>query len=142
MIQQSINQGLSLLGILTTTSRRAGIKAEESAAQKKIQQEREEAETRYKALQKHAEEGIAADKSLLYGEEAELDIQKEVSEIAKQRYLANPTEETYADYRELYDEYRMGQKEATIKARNAARAEQERLESDRIRRKILSGGLD
>lgn len=144
-IQSNINQGLSLMSLLFSQTPGAAAKREgviqsvaESKAQEKIATEASEQEQRYSALQKHAKEGIA--KATTKAEEAaEDDLYKELVEVSKQRYLANPSKATYEDYMtdvQGYAESKQSkQAEAEKKAKEALDAEQTRI----FRSKFLEG---
>lgn len=137
-IQSNINQGISLMSLLFSQTPSAAAKREEVVqsvaerkAQEKIATEASEQEQRYQALQEHAKEGIA--KATTKAEKAaEDDLYKELVEVSKRRYLANPSKETYEDY--MTDV--QGYAEAEQSAKEALAKEQRRLA---ISRQITEG---
>lgn len=130
-IQSNINQGISLMSLLisqTPLAEKARAKTAanvaESKAKEKIAAEAAEKEARFKSLEEHALKGIPADKTAA-GQDAELDVYKDVVALAKERYLANPTEETYGDYMAHSVGYREAKESLATKRAKAERTARE-----------------
>lgn len=125
-IQSNINQGISLMSLLVSQTplaeeARAKTAADvaENKAKEKVAEEAKEKEVRFKALEEHAKSGISADKTAA-GEDAELEVYGDFAKLAKERYLANPTEETYADYMTYGTGYREAAESLATKRVKAA----------------------
>lgn len=144
-IQANVNQLISLAGLLASQTPWAAKQREKAAGKEiearearirraaaeeeagRIAAQAEEQERKFGAAVKHAEEGIPAEKTAA-GKEAELEVYGDIAQLAKQRYLTNPTAETYQDY----VDYATGYKESaenyeTEKA--SARAKREKAEA-------------
>lgn len=109
-IQSNINQGISLMSLLASQTPKAAQsreKAVQDVVEEKIAKEAAEHEAKFKTLQKHAAEGNLSSATTYAGEDAEMEVYSDLRETAKQRYLSNPTDETYSDYMDIatgYDE--------------------------------------
>lgn len=146
-IQSTVNQGLSLVGLLMSQSPMAAAnrqKAREDVATAAAKERRDiaaaEAEQHYQALIREAEEGNAtyADPTK-DPDRAQLQVQayEMMGEAARQRFLTNPTAETYEDWAENWGlgametrgDYERAMKRREEKARQT-------VESQRISREI------
>lgn len=130
-IQSNINQGISLMSLLISQTplaeearAKTATEVAESKAEEKIAAEAAEKEARFKALEKHALEGIPADKTAA-GKDAELEVYGDVVALAKERYLANPTAETYGDYMAHSTGYREAKESLSTKRAEAEKTAME-----------------
>lgn len=99
-IQSSINQMISLAGLLASQSPAAKAEAEKRSKMKLLKQEAETLNARDAALRKAYSDFQSAPGTPETGEKEYKEILKERADIAKRQYEINPTEETYAAYAE------------------------------------------
>jgi len=132
-LQSNINQTISIAGYLFSQSpmaERGREKARQDVIQERAEEERglaaAKTEQDWQALYKHALEGDNKADPTAAGQKAEQEIFANVAQVARKRYLANPTDETYQDYMDM----RTGE----IEARESMITKQQKAEKERERK--------
>lgn len=131
-IQSNINQSISLMSLLISQTPMAeevraetAAKVAEQKAKEKIAAEAAEKEARFKAHEEHAMNSDVPAGKTAAEQDAELETFKDFAALAKERYLANPTDETYEDYMTYSTGYREAEESLATKRAKAERTAKE-----------------